>query len=90
MARNFQLLAAAATVAFLALGGAAFAMATGPSGGHPGGGPNGGGSDGSGPSGAGPASAAPIIFGCDIQADQMNLGGSARRAFIWRCHQGNF
>ena len=83
MARNSQILAAAASVAFLTLGGGAFAMATGPAGGHPGGGP------GPGPGGSGPASRIPVVAGCDVQADQMNLGGSARRAFVWRCEQGN-
>jgi len=94
MARNSQIFAAAATAAFFALGGIAFAMATSPNGGHPGGGPTGPGPSGPGPSGPGPASAGPasrwrLVAGCDVQADQMNLARSARRDFIWRCEQGN-
>ncbi len=27
--------------------------------------------------------------GCDFRADQMGLDGPARRAFLWRCQQGD-
>jgi len=90
MARNSKIFATAATAAFFALGGVALAMSTAPGG--RGGGPNGPGPSGPGPSGPGPgyarpASQEPVIVGCDVQADQLNLVGSARRTFIWRCHQ---
>ena len=85
MVRNSQFLAAAATVAFLALGSVAFAMSTAPGRG----GPNGGGPNGPGPAGSGPGSQTPIIVGCDVQADQKNLFGPARRAFVSLCHRGS-
>jgi hypothetical protein len=81
MARNSKLLAAAATVVFLALGGGAFAMATNPGGNGPGPGP--------GPAGHGPSISNPSIDVCGIQADRKNLTGSERRGFVLRCQQGN-
>jgi hypothetical protein len=86
MTRVFPFLAAAATAALLAFGGAAYsATANGGDGpGHPGG-PPGGPSAGN---AGGPASALPRVDGCDFRADQMGLDDPARRAFLWRCRQG--
>ena len=87
MMRTVSLFPAAAVVAFLAFGGAgAFAMATGGdgNGGHPGGpsGPSAG-------NAGGPGGATPRVDGCDFRADQAGLDGPARRAFVWRCRQGD-
>ena len=88
MTRIFSFLAVAATVAYLAYGGAeSFATTTGGDGGHPNGGPGApGGSNGA--NAGGPAGALPRVDGCDFRADQAGLDGPARRAFVWRCRQG--
>jgi hypothetical protein len=90
MTRTVSRLPAAVFAAFLAFGGAtAFAMATGGdgngNGGHPGG-PNGPSGPSAGNTG-GSGGVTPRVAGCEFQADQADLGGAARRAFLWRCQQ---
>jgi hypothetical protein len=78
MARNFQLFAAAATVALFALGGgAASAMTTA---GHSA-------STSDGPSAGHAAGGGPTNLHCDYRSDQSGSAKSAPKGSPWRCWQ---
>jgi len=89
MTRNFSILAAAATVAFLAFSaGEASAMNLG---GQNRGGTPGGPAGPSSPSSHGNTPDALLIVhsGCRYEADQLGLANPARSDFVWRCRQKN-